>query len=114
MKKIVGDIDNQSLKKEIENSKDVLMESDMQNMRQRVFKYAKEILDANILNQELDRVIKKLKCVADQKVPFGSVLKIVEDGICQFYYPHQNNTLMERSKFVANKEVVVEIKKKFG
>ena len=56
----------------------------------------------------------KFKCEAKLNVAFGFVLKTVEDGTCRYYYPHENNRLMERSKFVVTKEDLVEIKNKLS
>ena len=50
-----------------------------------------------------------LKCAAKLNVAFGFVLKNVEDCSCRYYYAHENNTLMEKSKLVATTEDLTKI-----
>ena len=64
--------------------------------------------EALTLSQKVNTVF-ELKCAAKLNFAFGFVLKDV-DGICRYYYAHENNTLMERSKLVATKEDLVKIK----
>ena len=82
----------------------------MQNGRHRVFNFAMNLLDAHTLSQKLDTKYKKLKCAAKLNVAFSFVLENVEDGTSLYYYAHENNTLMQRSKFVSTKENLVKIK----
>ena len=62
-----------------------------------------------LFSKKLNRVFKKFKCAAKLSVSFGFVLTNVEDEIFRCYYPHENNTLMERSKVLATKEDLAEI-----
>ena len=43
---------------------------------------------------------------------FGIVLKIVEDGSCRYFYAHENNTVMERSKHVCTPDGITKLKEK--
>ena len=54
----------------------------------------------SLLNDKLDYVFKELKCAAKVNLAFGFVLKNIEDGMCIYFYAHENNTVMERSKLV--------------
>ena len=56
--------------------------------------------DVSLLNDKLDYVFKDLKCAAKVNLAFGFVLRNIEDGSCRYFYPHENNTVMERSKLV--------------
>ena len=79
----------------------------MERGRQRVFNLAMNILDTHTLSQKLDKVFKKLECVAKLNVAFGFVLKNVDDGIFRFYYAHEKNFLMERSKLVETEKCLI-------
>ena len=43
---------------------------------------------------------------------FGFVLKKVEDGSCRYFYAHENNTPMERSKLVCTPDDIANLKQK--
>ena len=58
----------------------------------------------------MDRVLDKLKCVAKLNLALGFVLKNIEDGRFRYFYAHENNTLLEQSKFVGNKDDMVKLK----
>ena len=107
---LVEQIDVESSKEDLETFKLFLVDSDMKNGRHEVLSFAMEILDAHTLSHKLDTVFESLKCSAKLNVSFGLELEIVEDGTCQFYYAHGNNTLMDRSKLVATNGDLVKIK----
>ena len=77
---------------------------------ERVFNFALDILDAHTLSQTPDKVSEKLKFAAKLKIAIGSVLEKVEDENSRYCYAHQDDTLMERSKFVATKQNLVKVK----
>ena len=97
---IVGDVDDQSLREELESCKHFLTDTEMENGRHRVFNFAISSFDMSLLNDKLDYVFKELKCAAKVNLAFGFVLKNIEDGMCRYFYAHENNTIMETSKFV--------------
>ena len=97
---IVVDVHDQSLREELESCKHFLTDTEMENGRHRVFNYAMSSFDMSLLNDKLDYVIKELKCAAKVNLAFGFVLKNIEDGMCGYFYAHENNTIMERSKLV--------------
>ena len=72
----------------------------MENGRHRVFNFATSSSDVYLLNDKLDYVFKELKCAAKVNLAFGFVLQNIEDGMCRYFYAHENNTNMERPKFV--------------
>ena len=45
-------------------------------------------------------------------IAFGFVLKKVEDGMCRYFYAHENNTIMEKSKLVCTLDDIVNLKEK--
>ena len=95
---IVGDVEDKSLREELESCKHFLMDTEMENGRHRVFKFAKSSFDMSLLNDKLDYVFKELKCAAKVNLAFGFVLKNFEDGSCRCFYAQKNNTVMEKSK----------------
>ena len=97
---IVGDVDDQSLREELESCKHFLTDTEMENGRHRVFNFAMSSFDMSLLNDKLDYVFKELTSAAKANLAFGFVLKNIEDGMCRYFYAHENNTIMEKSKLV--------------
>ena len=79
---IVGAVDDQSLREELESCKHFLSDTEMENGRHRVFNFAMSSFDMSLLNDKLDYVFKELKCAVKVNLAFGFVLKNVEDGSC--------------------------------
>ena len=97
---IVGGVDDQSLREELESCKHFLTDTEIENGRHRVFNFAMSSFDISLLNDKLDYVFKELKCAAIVNLAFGFVVKNIEDGMCRYYSAHGNNTIMERAKLV--------------
>ena len=95
---IVGDVDDQSLREELESYEHFLSDTEMENGRYRVFNFAMSSFGMSLLNDKLAYVFKELKCAAKVNFAFGFVLKNNEDGMCRYFYAHENNTIMERAK----------------
>ena len=98
---IVGDVDDQRLREELESCKHFLTDTELENGGHRVFNFAMSSFDMSLLNDKLDSVFKELKCAAKINLAFGFVLKNIEDGMCRYFYAHENNTIMERAKLVS-------------
>ena len=107
---IVGDVHDQSLREELESCKHFLTDTELENGRHRVFNFAMSSFDMSLLNDELDYVFKELKCAAKVNLAFGFVLKNIEDGMCRYFYAHENNTVMERSKLVCTQTDMTNLK----
>ena len=107
---IVGDVDDQSLREELESCKHFLTDTEMENGRHRVFIFAMSSFDMSWFNDKLDYVYKELKCAAKVNLAFGFVLKNVEDASCRYFYAHENNTVMERSKLVCTQADMTNLK----
>ena len=58
----------------------------------------------------MDRVLDKLKCAAKPNLDLGFILKNIEDGKFRYSYAHENNTLLELSKLVRNKDDMAKLK----
>ena len=89
-----------------------LVDSELEKGRHRVFNFAMSTFDNSLINQKLDLVFKGLKCAAKVNLAFGFVLTNVEDGSCRYFYAHENNTLVERSKHVCTPDDITNLKEK--
>ena len=98
MEDIVGDVDDQSLREELQSCRHLLVDSEIQKGRHSVFNFAVNNLTAQVIEQNLDRVLDKLKCVAKLNLALGFILKNIEDGKFRYFYGHENNTLLFRSQ----------------
>ena len=62
-----------------------------------------ESFDMSLLNDKLDYVFKEPKYAAKVYLACGFVLINFEEGMCRYFYAHENNTIMERSRMCAHK-----------
>ena len=58
----------------------------------------------------MDRVLDKLNCVAKLNLALGFILKNIEDGKFRYFYAQENNTPLEQSKLVSNKDDMAKLK----
>ena len=72
---IVGDVDDQSLREELESCKHFLIDTEMETGRHSVFNIAISSFNIPLLNDKLDYVFKEMKCAAKVNLAFGFVLK---------------------------------------
>ena len=107
---IVGDVDDQSLREELQSCRHFLVASEIQKGRQSVFNFVVNNFTAQVVEEKLDRVLDKLKCVAKLNLALGFFLKNIEDGKFRYFYAHENNTLLEQSKLVSNEDDTANLK----
>ena len=67
---IVGDVDDHSLREELESCKLFLTDTEMENGRHRVFNSAMPSFEMSLRNDKLDYVFKELKCAAKVNLAF--------------------------------------------
>ena len=103
---------NADLKEELQACQHFLVDAELEKGRHRVFIFAMSTFDNFLIIEKLDLVFKGLKCAAKVTLAFGFVLKNVEDGSCRYFYAHENNTLMERSKLVCTPDDITNLKEK--
>ena len=108
---IVGGVDDQSLREELQSCGHFLVDSEIQKGRLSVFNFAVNNLTAQVIGEKLDRVLDKLKCVAKLNLALVFILKDIEDRKFRYFYAHENNTLLEQSKLVSNKDDMAKLKK---
>ena len=101
---IVGDVDDQSLREELESCRHFLVDSEIQKGRHIVFNFVVNNLTAQVIEEKMDRVLDKLKCVAKLNLALGFNLKDIEDGKFRYFHGHENNNLLEQSKLVSYKD----------
>ena len=106
----MGDIGDQSLREELESCKHFLTDTEMKNGRHREFSFAMSSFDVSLLNNKLDYVFRELKFAAKVNLAFEFVLKKIEDGMCTYFYAHENNTVMERAKLVCTQADMTNLK----
>ena len=104
MEDIVGDVDDQSLREELQSCRLFLVDSEIQKGRDSVFNFVVNNLTAQFIEKKLDRVLDKLKCVAKLNLALGFILKNIEDGKFSYFMLMRTTPLLERSKLVSNKD----------
>ena len=107
----MGGADDQSLREELQSCRHFLVDSEIQKGRHSVFNFAVNNLTAQVIEEKLNRVLNKLKCVAKLDLALGFILKNIEDGKFRYFYAHENNTLLDQSKIVSNKDDMAKLKK---
>ena len=71
----------------------LLVDSQLEKGRQRVFNFALDSFSAEKINSKPDYVFQQLKCAEKINLVFGFVLKNIEDASCRYFYAHEYNTL---------------------
>ena len=99
----MGDVDDQCLREKLEYCKHFLTDTEIENGRHRIFNFAMSSFDMSLLNDKLDYVLKELTCAAKVNLAFGFVLKNIEDGMCRYFYAHEDNTIREKNKLVCTR-----------
>ena len=107
----VGDVDDQSLREELQSCRHFLVDFETQKGRHSVFNFAVNNLAAQVIKEKLDRVLDKLKWTAKLNLALGFIVKNMEDGKFSYFYAHENNTVLEQSKVVSNKDDMAKLKK---
>ena len=103
---IVEDVDDQSLREELESCRHFLVDSEKKG------DIVCSILWSTNLRFRLSKKnsIAFWKCVANLNLALCFILKDKEDGKFRYFYAHENNTLLEQSKIVSNKDDMAKLK----
>ena len=97
------DNDSESLKKELAACQHLLDDMHSEHGRQEVFNFSLSNLDTKKINEKLDQVFANLKCAAKVNLALGFILQNVETNKYRYYYPHENNLLLDRAFLLSNK-----------
>ena len=101
---IMGDVGDHRLREELHSCQQFLVDSEPERARHKVFKDAVETLNETIVNERLDHFFNNLKFAAKVNLALGLILKNKEDGGFRYFYAHENNTLLDRSKLVCTQD----------
>ena len=101
---IVRDDEDQRLREKLRSCKHFLVDSELERARHSVFNYAVETLNETIVNEKLDHFFNHLKYAAKVNLAFSFNLKNIEDGGFRYFYAHENDTLLDRSKLVCTRD----------
>ena len=107
---ILGDVEDHSLREEFSSWQHFLADSELERARHKVFNYAIENLNAESVDEKLDHFSNNLKCAAKRNLDFGFILRNIEDGGFKYFYAHENNTLLDRSKLVCTHDDLAKVK----
>ena len=65
---IVGDVEDHSLREELRSCQHLLVDSELERARHKVFNYAVEALNETVVNDKLDRFFNNLKCAEEKNL----------------------------------------------
>ena len=82
---IVGDVDDQSLREQLQSCRHFLVDSETQKGRHSVFNFVVNKLTAQVVEEKSDRVLDKLKCVVKLNLALSFILKNIEDRNFRFF-----------------------------
>ena len=108
---IVGDVEDHRLREELRSCQHFSLDSELKSARHKMFNYEVETLNETIVNEKLDHFFNNLKFAAKVNLAFGFILKNIEDGGFRYFYAHENNTLLDRSKLVCTHDDLAKFKK---
>ena len=107
---VVGDFEDHRLREELRSCQHFLVDSELERAIHKVLNHAVETRNETILNERLDHFFSNLKCAAKVNLAFGFILKNIEDGGFRYFYAHENNTLLDRSKLVCTHDDLAKLK----
>ena len=90
----------------------LLVHSELEQGRHRIFNFVVSTFENSLVNQMLDLVFKGLKRAAKVNLAFGFFLKNVEDRSCRYFHAHEINTVMDTSKLVCTPDKITNLKTK--
>ena len=104
--------DGEKLKEELGACQHFLVDTEMENRRNKVFNFQMSKLDTKIINEKLEEVFNKLDSAAKINIALGFVLQNIETGEYRYFYAHENNTLFEKSHLLCTKADLITIQGK--
>ena len=107
---IVEDAEDHILREELRSCQHFLVDPELETARHKVFNYAVETLNETIVNEKLHHFFSNMKCAAKVNLAFSFILKNIKDGGFRYFYVHENNTLLDRSKLVCTHDDLAKLK----
>ena len=108
---MVGDVEDHSLREKLRSCQHFLVDSELEKARHKVFNYAVETLNEEVVNEKLDHFFNNLKCAAKVNLASGFILKNFQDGGFRYLYAQENNNLLDQFKPVCIHEDLAKLKK---
>ena len=102
-----------NLDEELQSCRHFLVDSEIQEGRHSVFNFDVNKLTAQVIEEKMDSVLDKLKCEVKPNLALGIILKNIKDWKFRYFYAHENNTLLEQSKLLINKDNMLKLKENF-
>ena len=107
---IVGEFHDQRMREKLRCCPHFLVDSELERAKSKIFNYAVETLSKKIVNEKLDHFFNNLKRAVKVNLAFGFILKNIEDGGFIYFYAHEINTLLDRSKLVCTHDDMPKLK----
>ena len=104
--------DGEKLKEELSACQHFLVYTEMENGRHKVFNFQMSKLETKTINEKLEEVFIKLDSAAKINIAQGFVLRNIGTGEYGYFYAHENNTLLEKSRLLYTKADLVTIQGK--
>ena len=103
------DNDSQSLKEELAACQHLLDNMHSEHGRQEVFNFNLSDLDNKKINEKLNEVFANLNCAAKINIALGFLLQNIERNDYRYFYPHENNLLLDRAFLLSNRNDLLNI-----
>ena len=106
--------DSKKLREELAACQHLLVDVHAEHGRQEVFNFSLSKLDTNEINKKLNEVFENLKCAAKVNLALGFLLQNIENNDYRYYYPHENNLLLDRAHLLSNKNDLLNLQSEIG
>ena len=103
------DNDSESLKEELAACQHLLDDMHAEHGRQKVFNFSLSDMDNKKINEKIDGVFTNFNCAAKVNLALGFILRNVETNDYRYYYPHENNLLLDRAFLLSNRNDLLNI-----
>ena len=104
--------DGEKLKKELSALQHFLVDTEMKNVRHKVFNFQMSKLDTKLFREKIEEIFKKLDSAAKINIALGFVLQNFETGDYRYFYAYENNNLFEKSYLLCRKADLITIRGK--
>ena len=97
------DNDSKSLKEELAACQHLFDNMHAEHGRQEVINFSLSDLDNKKINEKINEVFTNLNCAAKVNLALRFILRNVETNDYRYYYPHENNLLLDRAFLLSNR-----------
>ena len=102
----------ENLKEELSACRHILIDTEMEKGRHKIFNFQMSKLDTKIINKKLEGVFNKLDSAAKINIALGFVLRNIETGEYRYLYAHENKTSFEKTHLLCTKADLITIQGK--